>query len=110
MVLFENVHVFNSRSETLSAFRHNPLRNRLLLFGTLIAQLGHIGAMYTPGLRDVLLVQPVSFEMWLKLLGVALPICWAHRLQRQPAVSECRGRSDWRDPWRTGPRLFFTGI
>ncbi len=61
-MLFENVHVFNSRSETLSAFRHNPMRNRLLLFGTLIAQLGHIGAMYTPGLRDVLQVQPVSFD------------------------------------------------
>jgi magnesium-transporting ATPase (P-type) len=27
MVLFENIHVFNSRSETRSAFRHNPLRN-----------------------------------------------------------------------------------
>ena len=48
MVLFENVHVFNSRSETLSVFRHNPLRNKLLLGGTIIAQLVHIGAMYTP--------------------------------------------------------------
>jgi magnesium-transporting ATPase (P-type) len=50
MVLFENVHVFNSRSETLSVFRHNPLRNKLLLGGTLIAQMVHIGAMYTPWL------------------------------------------------------------
>ena len=33
MVLFENVHVFNCRSETLSIFRHSPLRNRILLFG-----------------------------------------------------------------------------
>jgi len=48
MVLFENIHVFNSRSESLSIFRHNPLRNPLLLFGTLAAQLIHIGAMYTP--------------------------------------------------------------
>ncbi len=95
MVLFENVHVFNSRSETLSAFRHNPLRNRLLLFGTLIAQLGHIGAMYTPGLRDVLLVQPVSFEMWLKLLGVALSILVvmeAHKLVRH-WLANSRGAS-----------------
>jgi hypothetical protein len=37
VVLFENVHVFNSRPETLSTFRHNPLGNRLLLFGTVIA-------------------------------------------------------------------------
>ncbi len=74
MVLFENVHVFNSRSETISAFRHNPLRNPLLLFGTVIAQLIHIGAMYTPWLSDVLGTQPVLFEHWLILLGLALSV------------------------------------
>ena len=74
MVLFENVHVFNSRSETLSVFRHNPLRNKLLLAGTVIAQLVHIGAMYTPWLGDVLGATPVSFEQWLTLLGLALSV------------------------------------
>lgn len=74
MVLFENVHVFNSRSETLSAFRHNPLRNPFLLFGTAAAQLVHIGAMYTPGLNQVLGIQPVSPENWIKLLGLALSV------------------------------------
>jgi Ca2+-transporting ATPase len=74
MVLFENVHVFNSRSETLSVFRHNPLRNKLLLVGTVIAQLIHIGAMYTPWLGDVLGASPVSFEQWLTLLGLALSV------------------------------------
>ena len=72
MVLLENVNVFNSRSETRSAFRHNPMRNRLLLFGTLAAQLIHIGAMYTPGLNDILRIQPVSFEHWANLLFLAL--------------------------------------
>ncbi|WP_090366342.1 cation-translocating P-type ATPase [Ferrimonas sediminum] len=72
MVLFENVQVFNSRSETLSVFRHNPVRNPLLLFGTLAAQLIHIGSMYTPGLSAVLQVQPVSFQHWLQLLLLAL--------------------------------------
>ncbi len=74
MVLFENVHVFNSRSETLSLFRHNPLRNCVLLFGTVAAQLIHIGAMYTPWLGNVLGAQPVSFENWLLLLGLALSV------------------------------------
>jgi magnesium-transporting ATPase (P-type) len=74
MVLFENVHVLNSRSETLSAFRHNPLRNKLLLVGTALAQLVHIGAMYTPWLKDVLDVQPVAFAEWLELLGFALSV------------------------------------
>jgi magnesium-transporting ATPase (P-type) len=72
MVLFENVHVFNCRSETRSAFRHSPLRNPLLLFGTAAAQLAHIGAMYTPWISDVLRIQPVSPEHWLALLGMAL--------------------------------------
>jgi calcium-translocating P-type ATPase len=74
MVLFENVQAFNSRSETRSVFRHDPLRNKLLLFGTLAAQLIHIGAMYTPGLREVLGVQPVSPELWAGLLAVSLAI------------------------------------
>jgi calcium-translocating P-type ATPase len=74
MVLFENVQAFNSRSETRSAFRHDPRRNKLLLFGTIAAQLVHIGAMYTPGLREVLGLQPVSLELWAGLLAFALAI------------------------------------
>ncbi|MGE5169924.1 MAG: cation-translocating P-type ATPase [Rudaea sp.] len=72
MVLFENVQAFNSRSETLSVFQHNPMRNKLLFYGTLAAQLVHVGALYTPGLSDVLALQPVSFRTWIELLGVAL--------------------------------------
>ncbi|MFY9974415.1 MAG: cation transporting ATPase C-terminal domain-containing protein, partial [Chromatiaceae bacterium] len=82
MVLFENVQAFNSRSETLSVFRHNPLRNRLLLFGTIIAQLVHIAAMYTPGLRDVLGIAPVSLNQWLALLGLALILLASMELQK----------------------------
>jgi len=72
MVLFENVHVLNSRSETRSIFHHYLFGNNLLLFGMLTAQMVHIAALYTPGLRDILEVQPVSFEQWLTLLGIAL--------------------------------------
>ena len=74
MVLFENVHVFNCRSEVLSVFRHNPLRNPILLIGTVVAQLVHIGAMYTPWLSDVLDIQPVSPQHWLQLLGLAMTV------------------------------------
>jgi magnesium-transporting ATPase (P-type) len=71
MVLFENIHAFNSRSETLSVFRHNLLRNKILLIGAITAQLVHIGAMYTPWLSDVLQIRPVSPGHWLELLGLA---------------------------------------
>lgn len=74
MVLFENVNVFNSRSETRSAFRQNLLRNKLLLVGTVVAQLIHIGAMYTPWISDVLHIEPVSLEHWTTLLIAALSI------------------------------------
>lgn len=74
MVLFENIQVFNSRSETRSIFHHNPWRNRLLLLGTLGAQGIHIAAMYTPGLNRLLQISPVSFIQWLELLLVASSI------------------------------------
>jgi len=82
MVLFENVQAFNSRSETLSVLGHNPLRNKLLLFGTIAAQLVHIGAMYTPGLREVLGVQPVPLEHWAELLALALVMLIAMELHK----------------------------
>lgn len=74
MVLFENVHVFNCRSETRSAFRHSLMRNRILVIGTIVAQLVHIGAMYTPWISDVLHIQPVPFTHWATLLAMALSI------------------------------------
>jgi P-type Ca2+ transporter type 2C len=74
MVLFENVHVFNCRSEARSALLHNPLRNPLLLIGTCVAQLVHIGAMYTPWISDVLHIQPVSPAHWLQLLALATSV------------------------------------
>lgn len=74
MVLFENVHVFNCRSESRSVFRHNLMLNPLLLFGTITAQLIHIASMYIPWLKDVLKVHPVSLEHWGSLLMMALSI------------------------------------
>lgn len=82
MVLFENVHVFNSRSETRSVFAHNPLRNPFLLFGTIGAQLIHIGAMFTPGLREVLDIQPVGLASWFTLLQLALVALLASELHK----------------------------
>ena len=44
----------------------------LLLFGMLTAQMIHIAAMYTPGLKDILQIEPVTFELWGGLLSIAL--------------------------------------
>lgn len=93
MVLFENVHVFNCRSEVRSVFLHNPLANPILLIGTVIAQLIHIGAMYTPWISDVLHIQPVTPEHWLELLGIALIVLVVmefHKLVRRRLLVEAK--------------------
>ncbi len=71
MVLFENVHALNSRSEEHSLLRIPFFSNPLLLFGIVAAQTIHIGSMYIPGISDVLQIQPVSITLWAQLLCIA---------------------------------------
>ena len=71
MVLFENVHALNSRSEESSLFRMPFFSNPLLILGIFIAQTIHIGSMYLPGISTILEIEPVSFATWAKLLMVA---------------------------------------
>jgi magnesium-transporting ATPase (P-type) len=96
LVLFENILVGNSRSELRSILELSPLRNPLLLIGTAAAQLVHLAALYTPGLSNVLEVEPVSLQQWLVLLLLALTVFVAvelHKLARR----RLRGRA-WRLP------------
>lgn len=74
MVLFENLHTLNSRSERISVFLMNPLHNKLLLFSVIAAQCVHIGAMYTPGLSQALGLQPVPLGQWAVLFGLAASV------------------------------------
>jgi len=74
MVLLQNVHVFNCRSEHVSAFRM-PLRRNLLLAGGVVAAQGlHILAMQLPFMQDLLQVEPISLAHWGVLLLLALPV------------------------------------
>ncbi|UOD50034.1 cation-translocating P-type ATPase [Orrella daihaiensis] len=74
MVMFENLHAFNSRSETQSVFTMNPLKNKLLLFSVIAAQLLHVGAIYTPGLNEVLGLQAINWQEWAAMLVIALSL------------------------------------
>jgi magnesium-transporting ATPase (P-type) len=71
MVLLENVHVFNCRSERLSAFKVPLKRNPLLIGGVIVAQGIHILVMQWPFMQKVLGVAPVSIKTWAVLLGLA---------------------------------------
>jgi magnesium-transporting ATPase (P-type) len=74
MVLFENFHIGNCRSETKSAFALSPLRSPVLFFGTLGAFLLHVTAMYVPFLQDILSTKPVDLWMWGAAVGVSVLI------------------------------------
>lgn len=74
MVLFENVHIGNCRSETKSALRLSPFRSPILLAGTIIAFLVHVAAMHTAFGQSLLDAEPVSLQSWGILLLLALTI------------------------------------
>lgn len=94
MVLFENIHIGNCRSETKSALRFSPLRSPILLAGAIIAFLVHLATMYTPVGQMLLETEPVALKNWGLLFLLALTICpvmelhkWTWRL-RHPEPSE----------------------
>lgn len=92
MVLFENFHVGNCRSETRSAFALSPLRSPVLFFGTLGAFLIHVAAMYVPFLQDLLITKPVDLWLWGVAIAISVTIVpaidlhkwwWSRRTQKQ---------------------------
>ncbi|MFH1349868.1 MAG: HAD-IC family P-type ATPase, partial [Pseudomonadota bacterium] len=74
MVLLQNVHVFNCRSETESAFKVPIRRNYILIFGVLAAQGIHILSMQLPFMQTILGTGPVRFTQWLTILALSLVV------------------------------------
>lgn len=74
MVLFENFHIGNCRSETKSAFAISPLRSPLLLLGAISAFLIHVVAMQVPWLQSVLGTEPVGLQTWGAVVLIAVLI------------------------------------
>ena len=74
MVLLQNVHVFNCRSEKVSAFMIPIQRNLILVFGVLAAQGIHVLSMHAPFMQGILGTEPVRFNQWLIALALALVV------------------------------------
>jgi magnesium-transporting ATPase (P-type) len=74
MVLFENVHLGNCRSETRSVFRLSPLRSPVVLIGTAMAVLLHVLMMHLPIGHALLGTGPVNLVVWLRLIGLSLSV------------------------------------
>ena len=71
MVLFENAHALNARSERRSVFAVPLSANWFLVAAIIGAQGLHIAALFTPGLSTVLGTMPVSFLDWIMVVGMA---------------------------------------
>jgi magnesium-transporting ATPase (P-type) len=74
MVLFENVHIFNCRSETQSAFSISPLKSPILMTGMVAAFIVHLSMLYLPWGQALLGTEPVDGETWLLLIACALSV------------------------------------
>ncbi|GIV11546.1 MAG: ATPase [Fimbriimonadales bacterium] len=74
MVLFQNFHVGNARSEFRSAFLLSPLRNPFLLIAAITATAVHALALYLPITQFILRVEPIEWEAWRRSGLVALSV------------------------------------
>jgi magnesium-transporting ATPase (P-type) len=113
MVLFENVHLGNCRSESRSVFALSPLRSPVLLVGTGTAVLLHLLVMHLPIGHALLGTAPLSPDLWLRLLGLSLSVLVVveidkarHRLgcrRASGATSGDSGSPPWAVKDREGP-------
>jgi len=74
MVFLQNFHVFNARSERISAFKVPLKRNIILVFGVLAAQGIHILCMHIPAMQNILRIEPITFKEWSYVLALAIPM------------------------------------
>jgi calcium-translocating P-type ATPase len=72
MVLFENVHVFNARTETHFLYQIGYKSSLFLIVWVIFTQLLHIACMHIPFMQNILSIQPVSLNTWLLLAAVAI--------------------------------------
>ncbi len=102
LVLFDNAHVLNCRSERRSVTQVSWRANPVLIASMVGAQALHIGAMYMPGLKDVLGLQPVSLLEWGGVLGLAATIILVAELYKRLRVPGLLGRTMGAAPVHAG--------
>ena len=83
MVLFENVHVFNARTEINYLHLISYRSSTFLILWVIFTQLLHISCMYIPFMQNVLSTQPVSFEIWMELAFIAIGLVAVMELDKR---------------------------
>ncbi|MEA5507589.1 HAD-IC family P-type ATPase [Halotia wernerae UHCC 0503] len=90
MVLFENIHIGNCRSESKSVFQLSPFRSPILLTGTVMAFLIHLLMMHLPIGNTLLSTEPVNLKTLGILITLSLTVLVAiemHKVISLPAKS-----------------------
>jgi magnesium-transporting ATPase (P-type) len=82
MVLFENIHISNCRSESKSVFQLSPFRSPILLTGTLTAFGLHAVIMYWPVGNRLLSTEPVEGTIWGMLITLSLTLLVAMEIHK----------------------------
>ena len=83
MVLFENIHAMNSRSETTSVVKQSLFNNNLLILSIIGAQLLHQVAMNVTFIADVLAINPVSAVSWGQYFLISLSLLFVSELYKK---------------------------
>ena len=71
MVLFQFFQAWNSRSETESIFRINPMSNPILFYSMIAAALAQLAFIYAPSLQWVFRTVPLSGVEWLQIVAIS---------------------------------------
>ncbi|RJQ53629.1 MAG: HAD family hydrolase [Actinobacteria bacterium] len=82
IVFTQFFHVFNSRSETKSVFRQNPLENRFLFFSMLAAFVAQMSILYVPAMNTLFRTTPLGARELLPVLAISSLILVASEIDK----------------------------
>ncbi|MFN5169897.1 MAG: cation-translocating P-type ATPase [Cyclobacteriaceae bacterium] len=74
MVLIQNFHVLNCRSEIQSVFAIPVSANYLAVISIFVAQGLHLAVSYWPGMANLLGIEPIPWNNWFTFLALSLSI------------------------------------
>jgi magnesium-transporting ATPase (P-type) len=97
MVLFENIHIGNCRSETKSVFQLAPWRSPILLIGMVTAFLIHVLMIYLPGGNQLLSTEPVNLTTWAMLISLSLTVLVVMEIHKFTKFQRARERAQNRE-------------
>ncbi|MCX7965002.1 MAG: HAD-IC family P-type ATPase [Syntrophorhabdaceae bacterium] len=74
MVFFQFFQAWNSRSETVSVFKLNPLSNPFLFYSLVAAFIAQLAVIYLPSLQWIFRTEPLAINEWLRIVIVSFSV------------------------------------